>query len=64
MSSNDAAGSRLAALRRIHRQLQKALVELIENKNYSAAEHLLLVVDKQMVDLIEAAGGVVQQRVR
>ena len=40
-----------------HKQMQDAMTELIAKKDYSAAERLLHVVDKLMVDLIEDMGG-------
>jgi hypothetical protein len=40
-----------------HRQMQAAMAELIDNKDYSAAESQLRVVDKLMLDLIEDANG-------
>jgi hypothetical protein len=40
-----------------HRQMRAAMAELIDNKDYSAAESQLRVVDKLMLDLIEDANG-------
>jgi hypothetical protein len=42
-----------------HQRMQAAMAELIDNKDYSAAESQLRVVDKLMVDLIEDANGYV-----
>ncbi len=39
--------------------MQEAMTELISNKNYSEAERLLQVVDKDMLELIEDMGGTV-----
>jgi hypothetical protein len=40
-----------------HRQMQEAMTELITNKNYAEAEHILRAVDQLMLDLIEDMGG-------
>lgn len=42
-----------------NRQMQKAMTELIENKDYETAEALLRVTDRLMIDLIEDANGFV-----
>jgi hypothetical protein len=44
-------------LERAHKQMREAMTELITNKNYLEVEHLLHVVDKLMLDLIEDMGG-------
>jgi hypothetical protein len=46
-------------LREAHRELQRAMDELIRTKNYSAAESSLRIVDKDLLKLIEEAGGFV-----
>jgi hypothetical protein len=51
-------------LRQAHHQLQEAMHQLIEKKNYPDAEHLLHIVDKALLDLIEDAGGLVVRNER
>lgn len=46
-------------LERAHRRMQDAMSELIDNKNYSAAETILLDAEELMLDLIEDAKGYV-----
>jgi hypothetical protein len=43
----------------IHKQLHDAMEELVDKKNYSAAELLLRIVDKDILDLIKEASGFV-----
>jgi hypothetical protein len=49
----------LDRLKNTHKQLQGAMEELIDKKNYSEAERLLHIVDKLMLGLIKDAGGLV-----
>jgi hypothetical protein len=42
-----------------HRQLQEAMTELIEKKDYGAAALKFGIVDRLMLDLIEDAKGLV-----
>jgi hypothetical protein len=44
-------------LKETHRELQRGMHELIHNKNHSAAEASLRILDKNLLDLIEKAGG-------
>ena len=44
-------------LEKTHKELQQAMRELIHSKNYSAAEMSLNIVDRDLLDLIEKAGG-------
>lgn len=46
-------------LEKAHRQMQTAMAELIERKDYAEAERLLRLADKEMVDLISDMGGLV-----
>jgi hypothetical protein len=46
-------------LKEAHRQMQDAMSELIDKKDYSAAETSLRVADRLMLDLIEDTGGYV-----
>jgi hypothetical protein len=46
-------------LKSIHKQLHDAMAELVDKKDYSAAELLLRIVDKDILELIKEAGGFV-----
>jgi len=50
---------RLNRLLVVHRELHKAMDELINKKDPDAAEQLLRIVDKLLLKLIEDAGGLV-----
>jgi hypothetical protein len=46
-------------LENIQKRLQRAMQELVDEKNYTEAERLLRNVDTLMLSLIEDAGGLV-----
>jgi hypothetical protein len=47
----------LVRLQTVLKNLQGAMTELIDKKDYSEAERLLRIVDKLMVELLKDAGG-------
>lgn len=46
-----------AKLIRVHKVLQDTLEEMIVRKNFSKAEEMLRLLDKQMLGLIELSSG-------
>jgi hypothetical protein len=46
-----------AKLVRVHKVLQDTLEEMIVRKNFSKAEEMLRLLDKQMLGLIELSSG-------